>query len=200
MEALRLRRYFFSVYHEQSELGGAELCSGLPTPDPGGHEVALRGTRHRRPFLHQHPRRGAVPRLQHGPLQSSAGTPDHKPADEVWSQLSKFYPSLSKISTIEQAVTLRAFLIVCLRLLQEYVRSRVRHAGPSSVGRFLQFSWHWPVSEEGGQHGLCDSLQPHRSGTEIRPATWWVLHTTISLFFYLSVVWGIFIKMDLSQQ
>lgn len=30
-----------SVHHQQSELGGSELCSGLPPSDAGGHEVAL---------------------------------------------------------------------------------------------------------------------------------------------------------------
>lgn len=29
------------VYYQQSELGGAELSSGLLTSDAGGHEVAL---------------------------------------------------------------------------------------------------------------------------------------------------------------
>ena len=96
-----------------------------------------------------------------------------------------FYPSVKNIHH-RTGCNLESFsncVLVCL--LQEYVRSCVGHAGPSPVGRFLQFSWHWPVSEEGGQHGLCDSLQPHRSGTEIRPATWWDLHTNISLYLFI---------------
>lgn len=72
--------------------------------------------------------------------------------------------------------------------LQVYVCSHVRHAGPSPVSSFLQFGWHWPVSEEGGQHGLRDSLQPHRSGTKIRPTSWWVLHTIINLYLPLYII------------
>lgn len=29
----------FLVHYQQSELGGAEFSSGLPSPDAGGHEV-----------------------------------------------------------------------------------------------------------------------------------------------------------------
>ncbi len=87
-----------------------------------------------------------------------------------------------KTSTTEHSINLTAFLIVCFGLLQEHVRPCVGHAGPSPISSFLQFSWHWPMPEEGGHHGLRDPLQPHRCGTKIRPTTWWVLHT-ICLYF-----------------
>lgn len=72
-----------SVHHQQSKLGGPKLCSGLPTSDVGGHEVALRRARHRWPFLHQHPRWGALPGPERGPLPSGAGPSDHKLTHEV---------------------------------------------------------------------------------------------------------------------
>lgn len=176
--------HIFKVYHKQSQLGGPEFCSRLPTYDAGGHEVALWGARHWCPFLHQYPRRGAIPCLQRRPLSSSAGTSDHKPAYEVCSQLS-VHPSLLNYPLLEEVITP---LIVCFCLLQEYVRSYVRHAGPSPVSCFLQFCWHWPVFEKGGHHGLCDPLQPHRPGTKIRPATRWDLHThshTVTSLYFL---------------
>lgn len=71
------------VSDQQGELGGAELGRRLPAPDAGLHEVALRGVRHQRALLHQHPRRGALPGPGAGPLPGRAGPADHQPADTV---------------------------------------------------------------------------------------------------------------------
>lgn len=90
--------------------------------------------------------------------------------------------ALPVITPVEHVMTP---LIVCFCLLQEYVCSYVRHAGPSPVSSFLQFCWYWPVFEKGGHHGLCDAFQPHRSGTKIRPATRWDLHAITSHYFLL---------------
>lgn len=48
--------------------------------------MALRGVQHRRPFLHQHSRRSALPRSQRRPSQSGSGAPNHKPAHKVIAQ------------------------------------------------------------------------------------------------------------------
>lgn len=55
-------------------------------------------------------------------------------------------------------------------LLQERVRTCFRPAGPAPVCGFFQLGGRRPVPEEGGHHGLCDSIQPHRTGAEIRPS------------------------------
>lgn len=79
--------FLVSVHHQQGELGGPELGSGLPSSDARGDEVALRGARHRRPLLHQHPRRGALPRPHRRPIPSSARVADHQPSCQVCSQM-----------------------------------------------------------------------------------------------------------------
>lgn len=96
--------------------------------------------------------------------------------------LSWLYILTDKLWALEWMVNVFLFL-------QEYVCSCFRHAGPSPVCSLLQCSWHWPVFEEGGQHGLCDSLQSHRCGTKVWPTAWWVLHTITSLLPTLRIVY-----------
>lgn len=81
----------FSVHHQQSKLGGAELSCRLSTSDTGGHEVALWGVQHWWALLHQHPRRSAVPCPQRRPLPGSSCTSDYKPSYKVRSQIIFFY-------------------------------------------------------------------------------------------------------------
>ncbi len=88
----------------------------------------------------------------------------------------------AEISTRQQTRNMTTFLTGLFCLLQEYVRSCFRHAGPSPVSGLLQLSWHRSVFEEGGHHGLRDPLKPHWYGTKIRHTARWVLHTIIRFF------------------
>lgn len=85
-----------SVHHEQSELGRAELGGRLSAPDAGLHEVAVWGVWYRRALLYQHPRWGAVPGAQRGPIPGCTGTADHQPAHTVTTKLPAVCCSLEK--------------------------------------------------------------------------------------------------------